>query len=55
MARHLQREGHAVGSKRIRRLMATTGLVPIYQRPWVTVPSPEHRVFPYLLRDLVID
>ncbi len=55
MARHLQREGHAVGRKRIRRLMATMGLVPIYQRPRTTVPNPEHRVYPYLLRDLVID
>ncbi len=55
MARHLQREGHAVGRKRIRRLMATMGLVPIYQRPRTTIPNPEHRVFPYLLRDLVID
>ena len=55
MARHLQREGHAVGRKRIRRLMATMGLAPIYQRPRTTVPNPEHRVFPYLLRDLAIN
>jgi putative transposase len=55
MARHLQREGYAVGRKRIRRLMARMGLAPIYQRPRTTVPHPEHRVFPYLLRDLVID
>ena len=55
MARHLQRDGHAVGRKRLRRLMATMGLVPIYQRPRTTVPNPEHRVFPYLLRDLVIE
>ncbi len=55
MARHLQHEAHAVGRKRIRRLMATMGLVPIYQRPRTTIPNPEHRVFPYLLRDLMID
>ena len=55
MARHLRREGHAVGRKRIRRLMATMGLAPIYQRPRTTVPNPEHRVFPYLLRDMVIE
>ena len=55
MARHFQREGHAVGRKRIRRLMATMGLAPIYQRPRTTVPNPQHRVFPYLLRDLAID
>jgi putative transposase len=55
MARHLRREGYTVGRKCIRRLMAKMGLAPIYQRPRTTVPNPEHRVFPYLLRDLVID
>src|SRR3954454_1554999 len=55
MARHLHREGYVVGRKRIRRLMAKMGLAPIYQRPRTTVPHPEHRVFPYLLRDLAIE
>ena len=55
MARHLRREGYTVGRKRMRRLMAKMGLAPIYQRPRTTVPHPEHRVFPYLLRDLVVD
>jgi putative transposase len=54
-ARHPRREGYAVGRKRVRRLMARMGLTPIYQRPRTSVPHPEHRVFPYLLRDLVID
>jgi putative transposase len=31
------------------------GLVPIYQRPRTTVPHPEHRVYPYLLRDLAVE
>jgi putative transposase len=35
--------------------MAKMGLAPIYQRPRTTVPHPEHRVYPYLLRDLAID
>ena len=48
MARHLRREGHVVGRKRVRRLMALMGLAPIYQRPRTTVPNPEHRVWPYL-------
>src|SRR4029450_7862122 len=53
--RHLRREGYAVGRKRVRRLMARMGPAPIYQRPRTTIAHPEHRVFPYLLRDLVID
>jgi putative transposase len=31
------------------------GLAPIYQRPRTTVPHPEHRVYPYLLQEVVID
>ena len=55
MARHLRRDGHKVGRKRVRRLMTTMGLAPIYQRPRTTVPNPEHQVWPYLLRGMVID
>ena len=38
-----------------RRLMAKIGLTPIYQRPRTSEPHPQHRVYPYLLRKLVID
>jgi putative transposase len=55
MARYLRRAGYEVGRKRVRRLMALMGLAPIYQRPRTTVPHPEHRIYPYLLRDLTID
>ncbi len=55
MARHLRREGHEVGRKRVRRLMAVMGLAPIDQRPRTTVPNSEHHVWPYLLRGVVID
>ena len=54
MVRHLRRDGHEVGRKRVRRLMALMGLAPIYQRPRTTLPHPEHRIYPYLLRDLVV-
>lgn len=45
------------------RLTVVMGLAPIYQRPRTTVPNPakplglrpEHRVWPYLLRDMVVD
>jgi putative transposase len=55
MARHLRREGYGVGRKRIRRLMAKMGLAAIYQRPRTSTPHPEHRAFPYLLRELAIE
>ncbi|MFW7268198.1 IS3 family transposase [Gluconacetobacter sp. Hr-1-5] len=55
MTWHLRRLGHDVGRKRVRRLMAMMGLRAIYQKPRTSVPHPEHRKYPYLLRDLVID
>ena len=55
MARHLQRGGYTVSRKRVRRLMARMGLEPIYQRPRTTIPHPGHRIYPYLLREMVID
>ena len=54
MVRHLARQGHAVGRERARRLMRVMGLAAIYQRPRTTIPHPEHRIYPYLLRDLII-
>jgi putative transposase len=55
MARHLRRQGYVVGRKRVRRLMAKMGLAAVYQRPRTTVPHPEHKIWPYLLRNLAID
>jgi putative transposase len=55
MVRHLRREGYVVSRKRVRRLMQKMGLCVIYQRPRTTVPAADHEVYPYLLRDLVID
>ena len=54
MARHLRNQGHCVGRKRVRRLMAKMGLRAVYQRPRTSVPHPEHKVWPYLLRGMAI-
>jgi putative transposase len=55
MAEVLRRLGWPVGRKRVARLMRLMGLEAIYRRPRTTVPHPEHRVYPYLLRGLTID
>jgi putative transposase len=44
--------GYSVAIKCVRRLMRLMGLMPIYQK--TSVPHPEHRRYPYLLRDLTI-
>ena len=55
MARHLRRQGYTVGRKRIQRLMRQMGLRAIYRKPRTSQPHPEHRIYPYLLRDVRID
>lgn len=47
--------GHAVNRKRVQRLMRLTGLEALYPKRRTSIPDQEHRVFPYLLRGLVID
>jgi putative transposase len=54
MARCFRRQGYRVNRKRIQRLMQKMGLVAIYQAPRTSTPHPEHRIYPYLLRDLSI-
>ena len=47
--------GYGIGRKRVRRLMRLMGLMPVYQKPRTSAPNPEHKRYPYLLRDLTID
>jgi putative transposase len=51
----LRRDGWTVNRKRVRRLMRVMGLEAIYQKPNTSKGHPEHKVYPYLLRDLVIE
>ena len=55
MTQWLIRQGYAVNRKRVQRLMRTMGLEAIYPRRRTSVPSPEHRIYPYLLRNLAIE
>jgi putative transposase len=54
MVRHLRREGVIAGRHRVRRLMRLMGLEAIYRAPRTSTPHPGHRVYPYLLRDVVV-
>ena len=51
----LERKGHKVNHKRIRRLSRQMGIEAVYPKPRLTKPSLEHRKYPYLLRGLNID
>jgi putative transposase len=47
----LERAGETVNRKRVQRLMAVMGLVPLFPRPRTTTAAPDARACPYLLRD----
>ena len=50
----LRRDGTMINRKRVRRLMRLMGLEAIYQKPDTSRAHPEHKIYPYLLRDLAI-
>jgi putative transposase len=54
MTAYLGRQGHQVNVKRVRRLMRQMGFEAIYPKPKLSQAHPEHRVYPYLLRDVTI-
>ncbi len=51
----LKRQGYPVNPKRIRRLMSNMGLEAVYPGPKLSISTKEHKKYPYLLRDLVIN
>jgi putative transposase len=55
MAIWLQGEGHAVNRKRVQRLMRLMGLEAVYPKPNLSAKGSGHKVYPYLLRQVVIE
>jgi putative transposase len=51
----LRNQGYAVNSKRVRRLMRQMGLQAVTVRKRPATSTPGHRIYPYLLRDMVIE
>jgi len=50
----LRDEGHWGSRGRVRRLMREMGLMAIYQKPRTSQPHPQHKTYPYLLRNMKI-
>ena len=50
MTAWLRENGHPVNCKRVRRLLRLMGLEAIYPKPRLSLLSPGHQVYPYLLR-----
>jgi putative transposase len=55
LAAALRRDGWLVNRKRVKRLMRVMAMETIYQKPNTSRGHPDHKVYPYLLRGLVID
>jgi putative transposase len=51
----LKLQGYQVNQKRIRRLMHTMGLEAIYPKKNLSKANPDHKKYPYLLKNVVID
>src|SRR6201998_658352 len=55
MTELLRAEGWRVNRKRVQRLMRKMGIAALGPKPRTTKPAPGHKIFPYLLRGLVVD
>jgi len=51
----LREKGYSISRKRVQRLMRKMGIAALGPKPRTTKPAPGHKIFPYLLRNLVID
>jgi len=50
----LQDRGHQVGRQHVRTLMGKMGITAMYRKPRLSKPHPDHKIYPYLLRNLDI-
>lgn len=54
IAKWVGENGHTVNRKRIQGLMRKMGVVAIYPKPKLSMASRQHKIYPYLLRNVVI-
>lgn len=50
-----ERQGIEVGRKKAASMMKTLGIVSIAPKPKTSIPGKQHKVYPYLLRDKVVN
>jgi len=50
----LLEKGHKIGRQHVATLMKKMGIAAMYRKPRLSRPHPDHKVYPYLLRDLEI-
>jgi len=55
MRNHLRLSDYKINRKRVQRLMRLMGLEAIYPKPRTSIPNKEHKIYPYLLRDVSVE
>lgn len=55
MTAWLIRQGFEINPKRVRRLMRLMGLEAIYPKRNLSIAAAEHKKYPYLLRDVLVE
>jgi putative transposase len=55
MTQALRRQGVVVGHNRLRKLLRKMGLMALCPKPRTSKPSPENKIYPYLLRGVVAE
>jgi putative transposase len=51
----LNQDGIKIGRRRVTTLMKRMGIEAIYRKPNTSKPAPGHKIYPYLLRGMVVD
>lgn len=54
LSRELKKRGYAVGVKQARTIMRELGLMSVAPKPTTSKKHPQHKIYPYLLRNLAI-
>ena len=54
MRNELRDLGHDVGRGHVSTLMKKMGIRALYQKPRLSAPHPDHKIYPYLLRGVEI-
>ena len=55
MTAWLREQGYQVNEKRVRRLLRLMGLEAIYPKPRLSMVTPGHQIYPYLLRGAKVE
>jgi putative transposase len=55
ITKELRHLGFSVNRKRVQRLMQKMGITAVYPKPKLSLGNKQHKIYPYLLKDLIVD